>query len=103
MAERLGLKAGWALDLTTCDEDGRPWNFDQVEMRNRAVRRLLKDEPTLLIGSPLCTAFGQMNNINDYKMEPAEVERRVAYGREHLEFLYQALQHTVACRKVFPT
>ena len=25
MAEAVGLRAGWALDLTTYDDDGRPW------------------------------------------------------------------------------
>ena len=86
MAERMGLRAGWALDFTTCDEDGRPWNFDQLEMRNRAVHKLLKDEPTLLIGSPMCTAFSQINQINHPKMDPWEVERRMSHGRKHLEF-----------------
>ena len=33
MAETMGIRAGWALDLITQDEDGRPWDFDQLEMR----------------------------------------------------------------------
>ena len=86
MAESLGLRAGWALDLTTTDERGRPWNFDQLEMRNKAVHKLLKDEPTLLIGSPMCTAFSTMNNINYPKMDSWVVQRRKAYGLKHLEF-----------------
>lgn len=55
-------------------------------MRNRAVRKLLQDEPTFLIGSPMCTAFSQMNHINHAKMDPMEVDARLAYGRKHLEF-----------------
>ena len=86
MAEQMGLRAGWALDLTTCDDDGGLWDFDQLEMRNRAIRKLLKDKPILLIRSPMCTAYSQMNNLNYYKMDPLEVERRVTYGRKHLEF-----------------
>ena len=86
MAEQMGLRAGWALDLTTHDDDGRAWNFDQLEMRNRAVRRLLRDEPTLLIGSPMCTAFGQMNHINYSRMDPMEVKAHKEYGRRHFEF-----------------
>ena len=86
MAASMGLRAGWALDLITHDEDGRPWDFDKLEMRNRAARKVLSDKPTLLIGSPLCTAFSQMNNLNYPKMDPMEVERRLAYGRRHLEF-----------------
>ena len=86
MAERMGLRVGWALDLTTCDEDGRRWDSDQLETRNRAVRKCIKDQPTLLIGSPMCTASSQTNNINHCKMEALEVERRLAHGRKHLEF-----------------
>lgn len=86
MVERMGLRAGWALDLTTCDEDGREWNFDHLEMRNRVVRKLLKDKPSLLVGSPMCTAFSQMNeNVNYTRMDPEEIRRRKAYGRKHLE------------------
>lgn len=86
MVEKMGLRSGWALDLTTHNEDGRAWNFDHLEMRNRAVRRLLKDKPTLLIGSPMCTAFSQMNNANYPRMDPIEVEKRKQYGRKHFEF-----------------
>ena len=41
MAKTMGLRAGWSLDLTTRDIDGRPWNFNDPEMRNRAIRRLI--------------------------------------------------------------
>lgn len=86
MAEQLGLRAGWASDLTTHDDDGRAWDFDQLEVRNRALRKLLRDEPTLLIGSPMCTAFSQMNHINYSRMDPMEVKTRTEHGRRHFEF-----------------
>ena len=68
MARRMGLKSGWALDIITNDVDGRPWGFNHIEMRNRAIRQVLRDEPLLIIGSPMCTVFSQLNNINDIKM-----------------------------------
>ena len=34
---------GFALDLTTSDSDGRPWDFDENEMRDRALRRVRDD------------------------------------------------------------
>ena len=86
VARDVGLRAGWSLDLTTIDEDGRPWDFNQVSMRNKAVRKLLTDKPRLLIGSPMCTAFSSFNNINYKKMDPNEVQQRLRYGRKHLEF-----------------
>ena len=86
MARKTGLKAGWSLDITTCDNDGEPWDFNKVEMRNRAVRKILADEPLLLIGSPMCTAFSTMNNANYFKMSAEEVKQRIVHGRKHLQF-----------------
>ena len=55
MARSMGLNVGWALGLTTTDENGQYWNFDCVNMRNKATRLLLREKPMLLIGSPMCT------------------------------------------------
>lgn len=86
MAKRMGMKAGWASDVTTKDQDVRAWDFNQLEMRNRAVRKLLRDEPTLFIGSQMCTAFSKFSNINYKDMSQEEVGQRVKLGRKHLEF-----------------
>ena len=92
IAKQMGLRAGWSLDLTTQDIDGRAWDFNVLEMRNRAVRRVLTDKPLLLIGSPMCNVYSTMNNINHAHMTPETVKERFAYARKHLEFatkLYQ--------------
>ena len=68
VARRLGFRAGWSLDITTCDSDGKAWDFNNPEMRNRAARKVLSDEHLLLIGSPMCIAFSVMIWINDIKM-----------------------------------
>ena len=38
-AVRQGLKGGLSMDLTTCDENGVPWDFSKLEQRNKAIRR----------------------------------------------------------------
>eukprot|EP00973_Karenia_brevis_P026496 3656165-Karenia_brevis.AAC.1 len=38
-AKEFNLEGGWSLDLTTCDTDGEPWDFNKVEMRSRAIRK----------------------------------------------------------------
>ena len=86
MARKMALSQGWSLDLTTEDTDGRAWDFNHLEMRNRAIRKLLQGKPRLLIGSPMCTAYSCMNNINYARMSKEEVDERVAYARKHLEF-----------------
>ena len=92
MAARMGLRAGWSLDLNTQDSDGRWWDFNNKEMRNRAVRRILTDKPLLLIGSPMCTIHSAMNNINHAKMPRQVVQERFEYARRHLQFATQLYQ-----------
>ena len=48
---------GLALDLTTTDSEGRPWDFDDQETRERARRKVVEERPMLLIGSPMCRAW----------------------------------------------
>ena len=86
MVAKMGPRQGWSHDLTTTDDDGRQWDFDSVDMRNRAVRKLLKDKPLVLIGSPMCGPFSSMNQINYSRMDAAEVAQKIEYGRRHLQF-----------------
>ena len=86
MAKQLGFRAGWCLDLTTCDERGVAWDFNRLEMRNKAAWKLIQDKPRLLIGSFICTTFSTMNNVNYTRMSKEEVKQRMDYGRRHLEF-----------------
>ena len=74
----LRLIPGFALDLTTEDSDGRKWDFDEKEMRDRAKQRLADEQPMLLVGSPMCTAFSTWQRINDKLRDPVTVaaERR---------------------------
>ena len=55
MAAKMGLRAGWSFDITTYDRDGRAWDFNIPEMRNRAARMMPADKPVLLIVCPMCT------------------------------------------------
>ena len=36
----LNVIQGFAVYLTTSDGDGRPWDFDEKEMRDRAIKRV---------------------------------------------------------------
>ena len=49
MARSMGLRAGWSVDLTTTDPDGQAWDFNNITMRNKAVRNVLEDKQLLLI------------------------------------------------------
>ena len=46
---QLRLIPGIAVDLTTADVDGRLWDFDSKEVRDRALKKVRGDRPMLLI------------------------------------------------------
>ena len=46
----LKIIPGFAFDLTTADTDGRLWDFDEAEMRDRARKRIAEEKPMLLVG-----------------------------------------------------
>ena len=95
LVAKMGLRPGWASDLCTKDEKGRPWDFSDKATRNRAVRKVVEDEPLFIIGSPPCTDWSTLMNLNWDRMDPDVVAERKKAARVHLEFcakLYK-LQH----------
>ena len=82
----LKLIPGFALDLTTTDTDGRAWDFDEQEMRDRAMKRVKEDKPQLLVGSPMCTAFSTWQRINNKIRDPYVVRMELRRAVKHLEF-----------------
>ena len=64
---------GFALDLTTADEDGFLWDFDNKVMCERAMVKGQSERPQLLIGSPMCKAFSTWQRINNLIRDPVTV------------------------------
>ena len=82
MCSSFGILPGFALDLTTHDVDGRHWDFDEEEMWQRAWAKVKSEEPLLLIGSPMCTAFSAWQYINNVKRDPEVARRRRRGARD---------------------
>lgn len=76
IAKRMGLKVGWALDLCTDGEEGKPLDFTKAEMRNKAAMKVITEGPFVLIGSPPCTDWSSLTNFNWSKVDPATVKER---------------------------
>ena len=38
MLPKLGIDPGFAMDITTNDEDGKPWNFDEKEQKEKVEK-----------------------------------------------------------------
>ena len=82
--------------MTTVDQDGNQWNFDIKEMRTKAEKLLDEQRPTLLIGSPMCTPFSNLQNLNKGKRDPEIVTREKEAGRRHLEWCVHLYRKQIA-------
>ena len=58
--EKLGLRSGSSMDLLT------GWNFELKADRERAIRKIEEEEPMLVIGSPPCTYFSTLQELNKF-------------------------------------
>ena len=86
MAQTEGLTAGVALDLRTCDGQGRRWDFEDSLVQRRALDLVRSTQPRLLIGSPECTAFSALQNLSKHKRDPTVVQDLYKRACRHIEF-----------------
>ena len=56
VAEAMGLRKGFSLDLTCPRMDGKQWDFSVPRYRREAMELIKATKPFLVIGSPPCTA-----------------------------------------------
>ena len=64
VAQAAGLRGGFSLDLTAPGPDGERWDFSRAECGRKAIEMMNEQKPYLLIGSPPCTPFSIMQNLN---------------------------------------
>ncbi len=81
------LTPGWSLDLTREDPlTGKPWDLSRYAVRRR-VKQIIQDtEPFMVIGSPPCTMFSPMQNLNAGRMDPKAAEKALHAAKEHVKF-----------------
>ena len=66
------------------------------EMRQRAWAKVKSEEPLLLIGSPMCTAFSAWQYINNVKRDPEVVVKEQARGMRHLSICCELYEYQAA-------
>ena len=71
------LAAGSTFDLTA-NVNGERWDFSKPSDRKRAFDKIRAEEPYLVIGSPPCTMFSSMQNMNKQKGKAEWQARRRA-------------------------
>ena len=89
IGEKRGLGPGWSLDFTTTDSEGRAWDFDDPRCRERARRLVERTRPLLLIGSPMCTWFSQLQALNKKRLSPAVFQENFDRTCRHLVFVFE--------------
>ena len=97
-----GIVPGLALDLTVPDENGELWDFSIPSMRTKAEKLLDEQKPTLLVGTPMCTAFSSWQFINDKKRTPKIVETEKKSGRVHLAWMCKLYLKQMSEGRLFP-
>ena len=91
-SSQFGVKPHFALDLTVDDDDGKPWDFSVPAKREKAKALVKLLKPYFLVGSPPCTAFSQLMNLNYANMSQQQISDMLTNAIAHVEFsceLYQ--------------
>ena len=91
-AVKFGMKPGDAMDLTT------GWDFNIAEHRRSAEEYVDKERPLVLIGSPPCVAFSQLQTLIPDSDRKAE---QLAEGTRHMEFMTRLYKKQVEGGRVF--
>ena len=90
LADKVNLSAGFALDLTQVDaETGKPWNFSDPEMRDKAWKLQGEQKPFLLIGCSPCCGFSTLFSSNASRMKPQVRRHIIREGLIHIKFCIQ--------------
>ena len=87
-----GFRIGEAMDLLT------GWDFNKLSDRKRAQAYIEKYRPRLIIGSPSCTAFSQLQNLNP---DSVEKQRKWREGCRHLKFVVELYKQQMEAGRWF--
>ena len=91
-AVKFGMSVGDAMDLTT------GWDFNKEADRKRAEEYVDREEPMVLIGSPPCVAFSQLQTPSP---DSDRTATQLAEGIRHMEFVVRLYRKQVEGGRVF--
>ena len=101
VAEAAGLRGGFSLDLTVPYE-GERWDFAKKSCRDKALDLVRRDKPYLLIGSPPCTAWSNLQNLNACRPGGrAKVDAAKQRARIHLVFCVRLYREQLRAGRYF--
>lgn len=79
-AQKMGLQQGSSFDLKT------GYDFTKPADRNSCFRKIVQEDPELLVVCPPCGPFSCLQNLNYSKMEQSRAIALLGEGLEHLSF-----------------
>ena len=78
------MTAGTAFDFTEEDEDGEPWDLSDEKIQQKAIDRINKEKPFMLVTSPMCAKHNALQALFNYpKMDGAVVFEGFAEAMKH--------------------
>ena len=100
LAVKFGLIAGASLDLTN------GFDFDKKEDRDRCWKIVIHDKPQVLVGSPPCTMFSMLQELNIAVHGKDEAwmkkfEEQKAKATRHIEFCCELYRYQLSQRRHF--
>ena len=96
------LAPGMALDLTTVGpDDGMPWDLSLEQKQTKVLKRIRREKPLFVIGSPPCTRFCTWQYLNDQKRDPAVVKEEHERAKGHLQFAAQVYREQIEAGRFF--
>ena len=84
-----------SMDITTVNEQGVQWDFTDVEMRNKAFRKIVAEKPFLLMGAHSCASLRSKSNASWSRMTQREKDDELHRARVHMQSVCRMykLQH----------
>jgi len=94
-AGRLGLKPGFAIDLST------GWDLDRPEDVIKMDKLIEEQQPLLLTGSPDCAPFTVLRNINRSYLNTKENVEKRQKGENHLSLCIERYRRQTKKKRCF--
>ena len=101
-AKKYGITSHGSFDITIVDpDDQQPWDLNVKSKREKVMKIIKECKPSVVIGSPMCTAFSSLQNMNKHKRNEEEWKKYMREAVRHMEFACQIYALQVAEGRYF--
>ena len=96
--------------MTTTSDHSRAWqihgkdvteDFKDEKQRAKCRQMIIEEKPSLLVGSPMCTIFNALQNLNRPKMGEAKWKIAWDHGMKHLLFAFEMYEIQIKAGRYF--